>query len=90
MKTLKFTMGLTALLIACVVARGADVSVEVGDRPYYTDGQSYWDRGYEYVWGPGHWGQHHHWIHGTYAKHGEFVKEHAGEHHHGHHDDDHR
>ena len=75
-------MGLAALLIACVGMRGAGVTVEVGDRGYYTEGPSYWDSGYEYVWGPGHWGPHHHWIHGTYTRHGEFVKEHAHVRHH--------
>jgi hypothetical protein len=90
MKTQKIIMGVAALLIACVVARGAEITVEVGDRPYYTEGRSYWDSGYEYVWGPGHWGPHHHWVHGAYAKHGEVVKEHLHDHHHVKwHDDDH-
>jgi hypothetical protein len=31
-------------------------SIEVGDRPYYTYGPSYWDSGYEWVWIPGSWG----------------------------------
>ena len=83
-------MGLVALLSACVVARGISISVEEGDRAYYTEGPRYWDSGYEYVWAPGHWGPHHHWIHGTYTRHGEFVKVHAREHHHVRwHDDDH-
>ncbi len=57
-------------------------SIEVGDQPFYTDGPSYWDGGYEWVWIPGHRGKHHdEWIHGHYARHGKFQREHAKEHH---------
>ena len=77
----------TAIILSmCMLVRptiyAAGVEVEVGDRPYYTYGPSYWDRGYEYVWGPGHWGKHHHWLHGTYTRHGEFRKEHEKEYRH--------
>jgi hypothetical protein len=85
---------LSAIAAASVVvspcAKAIGVDIEVGDRPYYTEGRTYWDSGYEYVWAPGHWGPHHHWVHGTYARHGEFVHEHAHVHHKVHwHDDDH-
>jgi len=74
---------LTAILMAiCMLVpsgRAAGISVEVGDQPYYTSGPTYWDRGYEYVWAPGRWDEHHKWVHGTYTRHGEFVKEHEHE-----------
>lgn len=78
------------VLSVCLLARPAaaiDLSINLGDRPFY-DGPSYWDDGYEWVWVAGHWGPNHHWVHGHYARHGEFVKVHAHEHHH-HHDNDH-
>ena len=57
-----------------------NVSIAIGDQPYY-EGPVYWDVGYQYVWVPGHWGNHHHWVHGQYVRHGEFNHEHAKEHH---------
>ena len=59
------------------------VTIAIGDRPYY-EGPVYWDLGYEYVWVPGHWGAHHRWVHGHYARRGAFHSEHAKEHHKGH------
>ena len=65
-----------------------EISIDVGDRPYY-EGARYWDNGYEWVWVPGHWGEHHRWIHGSYERRGEFHRERAREHHqHHHHDSD--
>ncbi len=46
------------------------VTVEIGDRPYYTRGPGYYVGPSYYVWVPGHWGwRHHHrvWIHGRYG-----------------------
>jgi hypothetical protein len=47
------------------------VTVEIGDRPYYTRGAGYYvGRGY-YAWRPGHWTRHNGrrvWIHGHYAR----------------------
>ena len=63
------------------------ISIDLGDRPYY-EGPSYWGGGYEWVWIPGSWGDHHRWIHGHYERHGEFHREHAREHHRGHHEHD--
>ena len=48
----------------------SSVTVEVGDRPYYTRGPGYYVGPSYYVWVPGHWAwRHHHrvWIHGHYG-----------------------
>lgn len=45
------------------------ITVEVGDRPYYSHGPGYWEGGHKLVWVPGHWNYHHtHWIHGHYRR----------------------
>ena len=47
--------------------RAIGISIELGDRPYYTNGSRYWARGAYWCWIPGHWSHHHHvWIHGHY------------------------
>ena len=89
---MKFAVLTVALLSVCMLIRPSamaiGISIDVGDRPYYTYGPSYWDGGYEWVWIPGSWGEHHHhWIHGHYERRGEWHREHAREHHH-HHDHD--
>ncbi len=45
------------------------VTVEVGDRPYYTRGAGYYVGRSYYVWVPGHWSRRHPrvWIHGHYV-----------------------
>ena len=45
------------------------VTVEIGDRPYYTRGAGYYVGHAYYVWVPGHWSRHHPrvWIHGHYV-----------------------
>ena len=46
------------------------VTVEIGDRAYYTRGPGYWAGRVYYVWRPGHWGWRHGrrvWIHGHYV-----------------------
>jgi hypothetical protein len=46
------------------------VTVEVGDRPYYTRGAGYYVGRAYYVWKPGHWvwrNGHRVWIHGHYV-----------------------
>jgi len=45
------------------------VTVEIGDRPYYTRGPGYYVGHAYYVWVPGHWSRHHPrvWIHGHYV-----------------------
>jgi hypothetical protein len=49
---------------------GGSVTIEVGDRPYYTRGPGYYVGRAYYVWKPGHWAQRHGrkvWIHGHYV-----------------------
>jgi hypothetical protein len=46
------------------------VTVEIGDRPYYTRGPGYYVGRTYYVWRPGHWGWRYGqrvWIHGHYV-----------------------
>jgi hypothetical protein len=45
------------------------VTVEIGDRPYYTRGAGYYVGRSYYVWVPGHWSRRHPrvWIHGHYV-----------------------
>jgi hypothetical protein len=93
MKT-KLAVLTVILLSVCVLIRpsamafGFSINLDPNDRIYYTDGPSYWDDGYEWIWVGGYWDNHHHWIRGHYQRHGEFHRERAGEHHH-HHDHDH-
>jgi hypothetical protein len=52
-----------------VAAPGA-VTVEIGDRPYYTRGAGYYVGRSYYVWRPGHWASRYGrrvWIHGHYV-----------------------
>ena len=47
------------------------VTVEIGDRPYYTRGSGYYVGRSYYAWSPGSWGwRHHHryWRHGYYHR----------------------
>src|ERR1700730_1377579 len=61
MKT-KLTVLTVALLSVCLLMRPSamaiGISIELGDRPYYTEGPTYWDDGYLWVWVPGHWSEH--------------------------------
>lgn len=83
----KLVMLLVTLLsmgiFAAPAARAIDLTIDIGDRPYY-EGPTYWDSGYEFVWVAGH-REHGHWSHGHYERRGEFVRAHAREHHHRHH-----
>ena len=55
--------------------------VEAADQPYYTYGPRYWDRGYLWVWIPGHWSRYRHvWIHGHYVRRGGFYRDHFRDH----------
>lgn len=50
-------------------ANAIGISINIGDRPYYTHGPRYWARGAYWCWVPGHWRwRHHHqiWVHGHY------------------------
>ena len=58
-----------AALIPVASAQAVRISIDLGDRPYYTRGPSYYERGSQFVWIPGHWaGRRHHWVHGHYAR----------------------
>lgn len=71
-------IGVTSFTFGTTV-KAAGISIEIGDRPYYSHGPRYWDNEWEMIWVPGHWSDHgHHWIHGHYRR---------GEHRHHHHDD---
>ena len=75
-KSLIILLGVTLLVGACAPVvygpagpRGG-VVVAVEDRPYYTRGPYYIERGRRYVWIRGHWGRHHGqrvWVPGHYA-----------------------
>ena len=52
------------------VAAPGSVTVEIGDRPYYTRGAGYYVGRSYYVWRPGHWrlvNGRRVWIHGHYV-----------------------
>jgi hypothetical protein len=52
------------------VAAPGSVTVEIGDRPYYTRGAGYYVGRSYYVWRPGHWANRYGrrvWIHGHYV-----------------------
>jgi hypothetical protein len=65
---------LILLLIVCLCgfvapAANAQISINIGDRPYYGHGPGYWSGRYYYVWAPGHWrwhNNHKYWVHGHY------------------------
>jgi hypothetical protein len=65
---------LILLLIVCLCgfvapASNAQISINIGDRPYYSHGPGYWSGRYYYVWAPGHWrwrNGHKYWVHGHY------------------------
>jgi hypothetical protein len=79
MKTLLLAAISVASLTFGAAVQAAGISVEIGDRPYYSHGARYWEGDYEMIWVPGHWSEHsHHWIHGHYRR---------GEHRHHHYDD---
>jgi len=51
------------------------VTVELGDRPYYTRGAGYYVGRTYYVWKPGHWAARHGqrvWVHGHYVVRGGY------------------
>jgi hypothetical protein len=61
-------------------ASAAELSISVGDRPYYHGG-GYWHEGYYWVWVPGHyshqWGR---WVPGHYVRRGGWHSEYARRH----------
>ena len=50
------------------------LSIDLGDRGYYTHGARYWNGDWEYIWVPGHHSRRG-WIHGHYRR-GEHRRHH--------------
>lgn len=61
-----------SLLVPATLTNAAELTIAIGDRPYYTHGPHYVESGVRWVWVPGHWankkGHKKVWIHGHYAK----------------------
>jgi hypothetical protein len=57
----------TSILIPAAL-RADGVSIQIGDRPFYSHGPRYWDGDYAMIWVPGHMSSGHHWIHGQYVR----------------------
>jgi hypothetical protein len=61
-------IGVTSLTFGSA-AQAAGLSIEIGDRPYYSHGPRYWAGEYEMIWVPGHWSRYgHRWVHGHYMR----------------------
>lgn len=58
---------LGASILLPVAVQAAGLSVQIGDRPYYTHGARYWDRDNEMIWMPGHMSRRG-WVHGHYVR----------------------
>lgn len=57
----------TGVIFPTVVQAG--LRIELGDRPFFSHGDRYWEGDYEMIWIAGHWSEHgHHWIHGHYNR----------------------
>ena len=59
---------ISASILTPAALRAQGISIQIGDRPFYTHGARYWDRDYEMVWVPGHMSRDGHWIHGQYVR----------------------
>jgi hypothetical protein len=67
-KLLLLAIVATSILTPAAV-RADSISIQIGDRPFYTHGARYWDSDYEMIWVPGHMSRFgHHWIHGQYVR----------------------
>jgi len=81
-KTILILLAVVATLSAPLVqeTRALELTVAVGDRPYYHGG-GYWHQGYYWVWVPGHyshrWGR---WVPGHYARRGGYNNHYARTH----------
>lgn len=54
--------------IAPVATSDAQISISIGDRPYYNRGPYYWHNDVRYVWVPGHRSRHNNrWVRGRYV-----------------------
>ena len=67
-KTLLLLVAIVAGVLLPAAVRADGISIQIGDRPFYTHGARYWDSDYEMVWVPGHMSRHGHWIHGQYVR----------------------
>jgi hypothetical protein len=59
------TVATSILVPAAVRAQG--ISIELGDRPFYSHGARYWAGDYEMIWVPGH-RTYRGWVHGHYVR----------------------
>jgi len=81
MNRLLLVATIAASILLPAAARAQSLSIEIGDRPYYSHGPRYWSGEYQMVWVPGHWSNHHRtWVHGHYVR-GEHRR-HWDRHHH--------
>jgi hypothetical protein len=60
-------------------ANAAELSISIGDRPYYHGG-GYWHEGYYWVWVPGHHSRYHGWVPGHYIRRGGYRSQYARTH----------
>src|SRR6476469_5976186 len=65
-KLLLIALVATSILVPAAV-RAQGISIELGDRPYYSHGPRYWAGDYEMIWVPGH-RYHGGWTHGHYVR----------------------
>ena len=65
-KLLLIAMVATSILVPAAV-RAQGISIELGDRPYYSHGARYWAGDYEMIWVPGHRSRGG-WTHGHYVR----------------------
>src|ERR1700720_134964 len=67
-KLLLIALVATSLLVPAAV-RAQGISIEIGDRPFYSHGARYWAGDYEMIWVPGHRSESgRRWIHGHYIR----------------------
>ena len=65
-KLLLIAMVATSILVPAAV-RAQGISIELGDRPYYSHGPRYWAGDYQMIWVPGHRSRGG-WVHGHYIR----------------------
>jgi hypothetical protein len=65
-KLLLLAIVATSILVPAAV-RAQGISIEIGDRPFYSHGARYWAGDYEMIWVPGHRSRDG-WVHGHYVR----------------------
>jgi hypothetical protein len=65
-KLLLIAMVASSILVPAAV-RAQGISIELGDRPFYSHGARYWEGDYEMIWVPGH-RTYRGWVHGHYVR----------------------